>query len=78
MFQFDFSYNSFVPRDDEAYASQDTVWKDIGVDVLNNAYGGAIVLLFAVVAHSASVASACIAYAPRSLCPVYGGWGKAH
>ena len=40
MFQFDFSYNSFVPRDDEEYASQATVWKDIGVGVLNNAYEG--------------------------------------
>jgi hypothetical protein len=39
-FTFDFSYNSFVPRDDPEYASQDTVWRDIGVGVLTNAYQG--------------------------------------
>lgn len=39
-FTFDFSYNSFVARDDPEYASQDTVWDDIGVGVLNNAYDG--------------------------------------
>jgi hypothetical protein len=44
MFQFDFSYNSFVPRSDEEYASQDTVWRDIGVGVLTNAYAGAVSL----------------------------------
>ncbi len=40
-FTFDYSYNSFVPRDDPEYASQDTVWRDIGVAVLENAYNGA-------------------------------------
>lgn len=40
-FTFDFSYNSFVPRDDPDYASQDVVWEDLGVGVLNNAYEGA-------------------------------------
>lgn len=39
-FTFDFSYNSFVPRDDRQYASQLTVWNDIGVGILNNAWEG--------------------------------------
>jgi hypothetical protein len=42
MFTFDYSYNSFVPRDDSEYASQNTVWNDIGVSVLDNAYQGAL------------------------------------
>jgi len=46
-FAFDFSYNSFVPRDDAKYASQDTVWRDIGVRVLDNAYAGYNCSLFA-------------------------------
>lgn len=46
-FTFDFSYDSFVPRDNEKYASQDHVWKDIGVGVLNNAYEGYNCSLFA-------------------------------
>lgn len=40
-FTFDFSYNSFVDRDDGEYASQALVWSDIGVGVLQNAYDGA-------------------------------------
>lgn len=40
LFTFDFSYNSFVDRDDPEYASQDQVWSDIGVGVLQNAYEG--------------------------------------
>ena len=40
-YTFDFSYDSFVPRDQPSYASQETVWKDIGVGVLANAYNGA-------------------------------------
>ena len=39
-FTFDFSYNSFVPRDDPDYASQTTVWEDLGVGVLQNAFDG--------------------------------------
>lgn len=39
-FAFDYSYNSFVDRDDPVYATQDTVWADIGVGVLDNAYAG--------------------------------------
>jgi hypothetical protein len=46
-FTFDYSYNSFVPRDDPAYASQDIVWKDIGEGVLANAYEGYNCSLFA-------------------------------
>ncbi|GLD98628.1 hypothetical protein PINS_up007345 [Pythium insidiosum] len=32
-FTFDYSYNSFVPSDDPDFASQDTVWNDIGIKV---------------------------------------------
>lgn len=39
-FSFDYSYNSFVERDDPIYASQDIVWADIGEGVLANAYAG--------------------------------------
>ena len=46
-FTFDFSYNSFVPRDDPSYASQKTVWEDIGVGILNNAFQGYNCSLFA-------------------------------
>jgi kinesin family protein 1 len=46
-FTFDFSYNSFVPRDDPSYASQKTVWEDIGVGILNNAFDGYNCSLFA-------------------------------
>ena len=42
-FTFDYSYNSFVGRDDPSYASQTTVWQDIGEDVLNQAWQGAFV-----------------------------------
>jgi hypothetical protein len=46
-FTFDFSYNSHVPRDDPSYASQGTVWDDIGAGVLTNAYNGFNCSLFA-------------------------------
>lgn len=46
-FTFDFSYNSFVPRDDAEYASQDIVYRDLGEDVLKNAFEGFNVSLFA-------------------------------
>ena len=46
-FTFDYSYNSHVARDDPEYASQDTVWRDIGVGVLENAYAGYNCSLFA-------------------------------
>ena len=46
-FTFDFSYNSHVARDDPEYASQDTVWRDIGAGVLENAYDGYNCSLFA-------------------------------
>lgn len=36
-----------MPRDDPGYASQDTVWRDIGVGVLNNAFDGYNCSLFA-------------------------------
>ncbi len=41
VFTFDFSYNSYVDRDDDEYASQGQVWSDIGAGVLLNAYDGA-------------------------------------
>ncbi len=46
-FTFDFSYNSHVPRDDPEYASQTTVWEDLGVSVLDCAWNGFNVSLFA-------------------------------
>lgn len=39
-FVFDYSYDSFVPRDNPKYAGQLNVWNDIGVGVLANAYDG--------------------------------------
>ncbi|KAI9999184.1 hypothetical protein PInf_004003 [Phytophthora infestans] len=39
-FTFDYSYNSFVPSSDPAYASQQTVWDDIGIKVLEHAWNG--------------------------------------
>ena len=38
-FTFDFSYNSH-DRDSSDYAGQETVWEDLGVGVLNNAFDG--------------------------------------
>lgn len=46
-FTFDYSYNSFAPEDSEDHASQDTVWNDLGVSVLDNAWSGFNVSLFA-------------------------------
>ncbi|EEY59674.1 kinesin-like protein [Phytophthora infestans T30-4] len=46
-FTFDYSYNSFVPSSDPAYASQQTVWDDIGIKVLEHAWNGFNVSLFA-------------------------------
>ncbi len=41
-FSFDFSYNSFVPKDDPVYATQQQLWTDIGDGILTNAYNGAL------------------------------------
>ena len=46
-FTFDYSYNSFVDKEDSDFCSQTTVWKDIGVKVLGNALEGYNVSLFA-------------------------------
>ena len=46
-FTFDYSYNSFVPEDADDHASQETVWNDLGVGVLENAWQGFNVSLFA-------------------------------
>uniref|UniRef100_K3WYR2 Kinesin-like protein n=1 Tax=Globisporangium ultimum (strain ATCC 200006 / CBS 805.95 / DAOM BR144) TaxID=431595 RepID=K3WYR2_GLOUD len=46
-FTFDYSYNSFADPDDLDHASQDTVWDDIGVKVLEHAWNGFNVSLFA-------------------------------
>jgi len=46
-FTFDFSYDSFADSSDPNHASQDTVWKDLGEDVLENAWKGFNVSLFA-------------------------------
>jgi hypothetical protein len=47
IFTFDYSYNSFLPSDDPDFASQDTVWDDLGVKVLEHAWQGFNVSLFA-------------------------------
>ena len=41
------SYNSFVDPAEQAYASQDTVWNDLGCKVLEHAWNGFNVSLFA-------------------------------
>ncbi|KAK1930629.1 Kinesin-like protein KIF1A [Phytophthora citrophthora] len=46
-FTFDYSYNSFVPPSDIDHASQQTVWEDIGIKVLEHAWNGFNVSLFA-------------------------------
>lgn len=46
-FTFDKSYNSYVGRDDPGYASQSTLWDDIGEGVLNDAWAGYNSSLFA-------------------------------
>ena len=46
-YTFDYSYNSFVPRDAPNFAGQGNVWADIGVGVLQNAYDGAFAALYA-------------------------------
>jgi len=46
-FTFDYSYNSFLPKDDPNYASQETVWDDLGTSVLDSAWEGYNVSLFA-------------------------------
>ena len=46
-FTFDYSYNSFVDRSDENHASNDLVYKQLGVGVLENAWRGFNCCLFA-------------------------------
>ncbi|KAF0689379.1 Aste57867_19171 [Aphanomyces stellatus] len=46
-FTFDFSYDSFSPPGDPRHATQDTVWDDLGVKVLEHAWTGFNVSLFA-------------------------------
>ena len=46
-FTFDHSYDSFLPRDDQSYASQETVWNDIGKGLLDAAFEGYNTSLFA-------------------------------
>ena len=46
-FTFDKSYDSFLPSNHPDHASQLTVWTDLGEDVLNNAWEGYNVSLFA-------------------------------
>ncbi|KAL4110804.1 hypothetical protein PRIC1_002491 [Phytophthora ramorum] len=47
VFTFDYSYNSFAPPSEPEHASQQTVWEDIGVKVLEHAWNGFNVSLFA-------------------------------
>ena len=46
-FTFDYSWDSYVARDHPAYASQATVWRDVGEDVLTQALAGFNYSLFA-------------------------------
>ncbi|KAE8976324.1 Kinesin-like protein [Phytophthora rubi] len=46
-FTFDYSYNSFAPASEPDHASQQTVWEDIGIKVLEHAWNGFNVSLFA-------------------------------
>ncbi|ETV80714.1 hypothetical protein, variant [Aphanomyces astaci] len=46
-FTFDFSYDSFSPPGDPKHASQDIVWDDLGIKVLEHAWTGFNVSLFA-------------------------------
>ncbi|EQC35875.1 hypothetical protein SDRG_06625 [Saprolegnia diclina VS20] len=46
-FTFDFSYDSFSPPGDPQHASQDVVWDDLGIKVLEHAWTGFNVSLFA-------------------------------
>ena len=39
-YTFDYSYNSFLNKVDPEYASQETVWGDLGVSVLDSAWEG--------------------------------------
>jgi len=46
-FTYDFLYNSFLPEDDENHASQQTVWNDLGNELLDAAWSGYNYSLFA-------------------------------
>lgn len=46
-FAFDHSYWSAGPKDDPAYASQQTLYEDLGVDLLNNSFEGYNSCIFA-------------------------------
>ena len=46
-FTFDYSYNSFADPEDWDYASNKTVWEDLGMDTLEKAWSGFNVSLFA-------------------------------
>ena len=46
-FSFDHSYNSAVSRDDPQYASQDTLYQDLGRDLLEHSFQGFNVTTFA-------------------------------
>ena len=46
-FTFDYSYNSFVGKDAWDHASNETVWLDLGLEALANAWDGYNVSIFA-------------------------------
>ena len=46
-FTFDYSYNSFVDKDAWDHASNETVWLDLGLEALANAWEGYNVSIFA-------------------------------
>jgi kinesin family protein 1 len=53
-FAFDHSYWSACPKDEPGYASQQTLYEDLGVDLLNNSFEGYNSCIFACQSFSSS------------------------
>lgn len=64
-FTFDFSYNSFVDASSPEFASQDTVWDDLGIKVLEHAWQGFNVSLFAYGQTGAGKSFSMVGYGPE-------------
>lgn len=47
VFTYDYVYDSCLPEEDENYAGQDTVWDDLGMELLEAAWAGYNYSLFA-------------------------------
>lgn len=55
-----FARRSACPKDDPAYASQQTLFDDLGVDLLDHAFEGFNTCLFAVRAHPRGFRGCCV------------------